>query len=76
MLKRRPDVFIRSISAGNGGDARMVSTMNKDGIIFACAGPDYEMFRKRPRREAHGSWLQGAVIFPNRVNNVLAFPGS
>lgn len=68
------DVFI-GVSAPGVLNADMVSTMNKDSIVFAMANPTPEIFPD----EAKGAGVRimgtGRSDYPNQVNNVLAFPG-
>ena len=68
------DVFI-GISAPELLDAEMVSTMNKDAIIFACANPTPEIFPDEAKKGGAKVIATGRSDFPNQINNVLAFPG-
>ena len=68
------DVFI-GISAPGLLDAEMVSTMNKDAIIFACANPTPEIFPDEAKKGGAKVIATGRSDFPNQINNVLAFPG-
>lgn len=68
------DVFI-GISAPGLLDAEMVSTMNKDAIIFACANPVPEIFPDEAKKGGAKVIATGRSDFPNQINNVLAFPG-
>ena len=68
------DVFI-GVSAPGLVTRQMVSTMNKDGIIFACANPTPEIFPEEAKAGGARIVATGRSDFPNQVNNVLAFPG-
>ena len=68
------DVFI-GVSAPGLVTRHMVSTMNKDGIIFACANPTPEIFPEEAKAGGARIVATGRSDFPNQVNNVLAFPG-
>lgn len=68
------DVFI-GVSAPGVLTKEMVSTMNRDSIVFAMANPVPEIL---PDEAHEGGALvvgTGRSDFPNQVNNVLAFPG-
>ena len=68
------DIFI-GVSAPGIVTAEMVSSMNKDAILFAMANPVPEI---RPDiAKAAGAKVVGTgrSDFPNQVNNVVAFPG-
>lgn len=68
------DVFI-GISAPGLLNAEMISTMNKDAIIFACANPVPEIFPDEAKKGGAKVIATGRSDFPNQINNVLAFPG-
>ena len=68
------DVFI-GVSAPNLLSTEMVSTMNKDAIIFAMANPVPEIFPEDAKKGGARIIGTGRSDFPNQVNNVLAFPG-
>ena len=68
------DVFI-GVSAPNLLSCEMVSTMNKDAIIFAMANPVPEIFPEDAKKGGARIIGTGRSDFPNQVNNVLAFPG-
>lgn len=68
------DVFI-GVSAPSLVTRQMVSTMNNDGIIFACANPTPEIFPEEAKAGGARIVATGRSDFPNQVNNVLAFPG-
>ncbi|MBP2098703.1 NAD(P)-dependent malic enzyme [Enterococcus rivorum] len=68
------DVFI-GVSAPKLVSKEMVSSMNKDAIVFAMANPESEI----TYQEALGAGAKivgtGRSDNPNQINNVLAFPG-
>ncbi|CUO07212.1 NAD(P)-dependent malic enzyme [Clostridium disporicum] len=68
------DVFV-GVSAPNLLSTEMVSTMNKDAIIFAMANPVPEIFPEDAKKGGARIIGTGRSDFPNQVNNVLAFPG-
>ena len=68
------DVFI-GVSAPGLVTKEMVSTMNKDAIVFACANPTPEIFPDEAKAGGAAIVSTGRSDYPNQVNNVLAFPG-
>ena len=68
------DVFIGT-SAPGLLTREMVSTMNQDAIIFACANPTPEIFPEDARAGGTKIISTGRSDYPNQINNVLAFPG-
>lgn len=68
------DVFI-GVSAPNVMDAEMVSTMNKDAIVFAMANPIPEIMPEEAKKGGARVIATGRSDFPNQINNVLVFPG-
>ncbi|MCI8552075.1 MAG: NADP-dependent malic enzyme [Lawsonibacter sp.] len=68
------DVFI-GVSAPNLVTPEMVSTMNKDAIVFACANPTPEIFPDDAKAGGARVVATGRSDYPNQINNVLAFPG-
>ena len=68
------DVFI-GVSAPNLVTPEMVSTMNKDAIVFACANPTPEIFPEDAKAGGARVVATGRSDYPNQINNVLAFPG-
>ena len=68
------DVFIGT-SAPGLLTREMVSTMNQDAIIFACANPSPEIFPEDARAAGAKIISTGRSDYPNQINNVLAFPG-
>ncbi len=71
---RGADVFI-GVSAPNTLTTEMVSTMNQDAIVFACANPTPEIFPEDARKGGARVCATGRSDYPNQINNVLAFPG-
>jgi malate dehydrogenase (oxaloacetate-decarboxylating) len=53
----------------------MVSSMNKDAIVFALANPEPEIFPDVAKKAGAAVVATGRSDLPNQVNNVLAFPG-
>ncbi len=68
------DVFI-GVSAPGLVTKEMVSTMNKDAIVFACANPTPEIFPEEAKAGGAKVVSTGRSDYPNQINNVLAFPG-
>lgn len=68
------DVFI-GVSAPNVLTTKMVKTMAKDAIVFACANPTPEIFPNEAKKGGARIIATGRSDFPNQINNVLAFPG-
>ena len=68
------DVFIGT-SAPGIVTQEMVSRMNKDAIIFACANPTPEIFPEEAKAGGAKVISTGRSDYPNQINNVLAFPG-
>ncbi len=68
------DVFIGT-SAPGIVTREMVSAMNQDAIIFACANPTPEIFPEEAKAGGARIISTGRSDFPNQINNVLAFPG-
>ena len=68
------DVFI-GVSAPGMITREMVSTMNRDAIIFACANPTPEIFPDEAKAGGAKVVSTGRSDYPNQINNVLAFPG-
>lgn len=53
----------------------MVSSMNKDAIVFAMANPVPEIFPDEAKAGGAKVVGTGRSDYPNQVNNVLVFPG-
>ncbi|MGI6070926.1 MAG: NAD(P)-dependent malic enzyme [Blautia sp.] len=68
------DVFI-GVSAPGTLTRKMVQTMAKDAIVFACANPTPEIFPDDAKAGGAAVVATGRSDFPNQINNVLAFPG-
>lgn len=68
------DVFI-GVSAPGVLTAKMVQSMAKDAIVFACANPTPEIFPDEAKRAGAAVVSTGRSDYPNQINNVLAFPG-
>ena len=68
------DVFI-GVSAPKALTVDMVKTMNQDAIVFACANPTPEIFPDEAKAGGAKVVPTGRSVFPNQINNVLAFPG-
>ena len=68
------DIFV-GVSAPGIVTAEMVSTMNKDAIIFAMANPIPEIMPDVAKAAGARVVGTGRSDFPNQVNNVIAFPG-
>lgn len=68
------DIFI-GVSAPNTVTCDMVSSMNKDAIIFAMANPVPEIMPDEAKAAGARIVGTGRSDFPNQINNVVAFPG-
>lgn len=68
------DLFV-GVSAPNIVTKEMVSSMNKDSIIFAMANPVPEIMPDLAKEAGAKVVATGRSDFPNQVNNVVAFPG-
>ena len=68
------DVFI-GVSAPGALTKKMVQSMAKDAIIFACANPTPEIFPEDAKAGGAKVISTGRSDYPNQINNVLAFPG-
>lgn len=68
------DIFV-GVSAPNIVTAEMVSSMNKDAILFAMANPVPEIMPDIAKAAGAKVIGTGRSDFPNQVNNVVAFPG-
>ena len=53
----------------------MVSTMNKDAIVFAMANPTPEIMPDLAKEAGAVVVATGRSDFSNQINNVLIFPG-
>ena len=68
------DIFV-GVSAPGIVSAEMVSSMNKDAILFALANPVPEIMPDIAKAAGAKVVGTGRSDFPNQVNNVVAFPG-
>ncbi|SHH93175.1 NAD(P)-dependent malic enzyme [Clostridium grantii] len=68
------DIFI-GVSGPNVLNSEMVSTMNKDSIIFAMANPTPEIMPEEAKKGGARVIATGRSDFANQINNVLVFPG-
>ena len=68
------DIFV-GVSAPNIVTPEMVSSMNRDSILFAMANPVPEIMPDVAKAAGAKVVGTGRSDFPNQVNNVIAFPG-
>lgn len=68
------DIFI-GVSAPGVVSADMVSSMNREAILFALANPIPEIMPDVAKSAGARVVGTGRSDFPNQVNNVIAFPG-
>lgn len=68
------DIFV-GVSAPGIVSKEMVSSMNKDAILFAMANPTPEIMPDLAKEAGARIVGTGRSDFPNQVNNVIAFPG-
>ena len=68
------DIFI-GVSAPGIVSEEMISSMNKDAIVFAMANPVPEIMPEKALAAGAAVVGTGRSDYPNQVNNVLAFPG-
>ena len=68
------DIFV-GVSAPNIVTAEMVSSMNRDAILFAMANPVPEIMPDVAKAAGARVVGTGRSDFPNQINNVVAFPG-
>lgn len=71
---KNSDIFI-GVSAPNIVTKEMISSMNKDSILFALANPIPEIMPDAAKEAGAKVIGTGRSDFPNQVNNLLAFPG-
>ena len=71
---RGADVFM-GFSAPGCVTQKMVASMAKDAIVFACANPTPEIFPEEALEAGARVAGSGRSDRPNQINNVLAFPG-
>ena len=68
------DIFI-GVSAPGIVTPAMVSSMNRDAILFAMANPVPEIMPDEAKAAGARIIGTGRSDFPNQINNVVAFPG-
>lgn len=68
------DIFV-GVSAPGIVSQEMVSSMNRDAILFAMANPVPEIMPDLAKAAGAKVVGTGRSDFPNQVNNVIAFPG-
>ncbi len=68
------DVFI-GVSKGNVLTKDMITTMNRDPVVFAMANPIPEIYPDEAREAGAAIVGTGRSDFPNQINNSLVFPG-
>ncbi len=68
------DIFV-GVSAPGIVTQEMVSSMNRDSILFAMANPVPEIMPDLAKAAGARIVGTGRSDFPNQVNNVVAFPG-
>lgn len=68
------DIFI-GVSAPQVLDAKLVSTMTDDAIVFAMANPTPEIMPDEAKAGGARVVATGRSDYPNQINNVLVFPG-
>lgn len=68
------DIFV-GVSAPGIVNEEMVSSMNKDAIIFALSNPVPEIMPDVAKKAGARIVGTGRSDFPNQINNVVAFPG-
>ncbi len=71
---RNADIFV-GVSAPGIVSPEMVSSMNRDAILFAMANPVPEIMPDAAKAAGAKIVGTGRSDFPNQVNNVIAFPG-
>ena len=72
--RKGADIFV-GVSAPGIVSAEMVSSMNRDAILFAMANPVPEIMPDIAKAAGARVVGTGRSDFPNQVNNVLIFPG-
>lgn len=68
------DIFV-GVSAPGIVTPEMVSSMNRDAILFAMANPVPEIMPDLAKEAGALVVGTGRSDFPNQINNVIAFPG-
>ena len=68
------DIFV-GVSAPRLVTSAMISTMNRDAIVFPLANPIPEITREEALKGGARIVGTGSSANPNQINNVLVFPG-
>lgn len=68
------DIFV-GVSAPRLVTSAMISTMNRDAIVFPLANPIPEITREEALQGGARIVGTGSSANPNQINNVLVFPG-
>lgn len=68
------DVFIGVSGRGGIVNKDVVTSMNRDAIVFALSNPDPEMLPSDALRAGARIVATGRSDFPNQVNNAVVFP--
>lgn len=68
------DIFI-GVSAPNVVTTGMISSMEKNAIVFSMANPEPEILPHLAKEGGARIVGTGRSDYPNQINNVLAFPG-
>ncbi|WCA22257.1 NAD(P)-dependent malic enzyme [Candidatus Phytoplasma oryzae] len=71
---KNKDIFI-GLSKSNLVNSEMISTMNKDAIVFSLANPIPEIMPEEAKKGNARIIATGRSDFPNQINNILVFPG-
>ena len=71
---RGADVFI-GVSSPGVMTKKMVESMAKDAVVFACANPTPEIFPEEAKAGGAAVVATGRSDYNNQINNVLVFPG-
>lgn len=74
LAMKKADVFV-GVSRANLVTPEMVSSMNKQSIVFAMANPHPEILLDAAKKAGAYIVASGRSDFPNQVNNALVFPG-
>ena len=70
-----PNIVTPEMVSSMNKDAILFATMNRDGILFAMANPVPEIMPDVAKAAGAKVVGTGRSDFPNQVNNVIAFPG-
>ena len=74
ILAEGADIFI-GVSKGGILTPEMVTSMDKNPIIFAMANPEPEIMPEKALAAGAAVVATGRSDFPNQINNALVFPG-